>query len=391
MPKFSDRFLPKVPSYRLHKATGRGIVTLNGVDHYLPGKFASPRSREAYDRKIAEWLAAGRQAPVTEEKADELTISELIALYWRFAKGYYKSPDDVKAAMRPLKKLYGRSPATAFGPKQLRAVREHMIREHDCCRSYANGAVRKIKRLFAWGVEEELIPVKVHQALLRLSGLRKGKTSAREAPAIQPVDDATVQATLPHLPEVVADMVRFQRLTGCRPSEVCSLRPVDIDTSGVVWSYNPAEHKTAHRGRDRRIFIGPKGQDVLRPYLLRPAESPCFCPADSEKKRHREQRATRKTAVQPSQAKRRKKKPQRSPGNAYSVASYRRAIERAASKAGVLPWGPNRLRHSAASEVRKAFGLEAAQVVLGHSRADVTQIYAERDYALAEQVARVIG
>ncbi len=41
--------------------------------------------------------------------------------------------------------------------------------------------------------------------------------------------------------------------------------------------------------------------------------------------------------------------------------------------------------------VRKDFGLEAAQVVLGHSRADVTQIYAERDLEMAERVIKQIG
>jgi hypothetical protein len=35
--------------------------------------------------------------------------------------------------------------------------------------------------------------------------------------------------------------------------------------------------------------------------------------------------------------------------------------------------------------------LEAAQVVLGHPKADVTQVYAERDLALAEKVAREVG
>ena len=42
-------------------------------------------------------------------------------------------------------------------------------------------------------------------------------------------------------------------------------------------------------------------------------------------------------------------------------------------------WAPNRLRHTRATEVRKQFGLEAAQVILGHAKADVTQVYAERD------------
>jgi integrase len=54
-------------------------------------------------------------------------------------------------------------------------------------------------------------------------------------------------------------------------------------------------------------------------------------------------------------------------------------------------WAPNRLRHAAATEVRKKFGLEAAQVVLGHSSADITQVYAERDQELAAKVIKQIG
>lgn len=54
-------------------------------------------------------------------------------------------------------------------------------------------------------------------------------------------------------------------------------------------------------------------------------------------------------------------------------------------------WHPNQLRHTYATKVRKAHGLEAAQVLLGHSRADVTQVYAERNQELAETVAAKIG
>ena len=41
--------------------------------------------------------------------------------------------------------------------------------------------------------------------------------------------------------------------------------------------------------------------------------------------------------------------------------------------------------------VRARFGLEAAQAILGHARADVTQIYAERDLATARGVMTEIG
>ena len=54
-------------------------------------------------------------------------------------------------------------------------------------------------------------------------------------------------------------------------------------------------------------------------------------------------------------------------------------------------WSPNRLRHSAATAIRRQFGLEAAQVTLGHASADVTQVYAEGDSEKAAEVMRLIG
>jgi hypothetical protein len=53
--------------------------------------------------------------------------------------------------------------------------------------------------------------------------------------------------------------------------------------------------------------------------------------------------------------------------------------------AGVTPG------HSRATEVRKRFGLETAQVTLGHTRANATEFYAERGQGLAVEVARKIS
>ena len=125
-----------------------------------------------------------------------------------------------------------------------------------------------------------------------------------------------------------ADMVRFQRLTGVRPSEVCIIRPGDVERSDDVWQYRPESHKTEHHGRERVIFIGPKAQDVLRPYLLRPAEAYCFSPAESIRRFRAEQGARRKTNVQPSQQDRRRPRPRRTPRDHYTKDSYNRAIRR---------------------------------------------------------------
>jgi integrase len=102
-------------------------------------------------------------------------------------------------------------------------------------------------------------------------------------------------------------------------------------------------------------------------------------------------RANRKSKVQPSQLARRKARPQRLPAAEYTPHAYANAVRVAAEKAGVPHWHPNQLRHLVASEVRKAHGLEAAQVLLGHTRANVTEVYAERDQRLADSVGAAIG
>lgn len=55
-------------------------------------------------------------------------------------------------------------------------------------------------------------------------------------------------------------------------------------------------------------------------------------------------------------------------------------------------WHPHQLRHNAATVIRRDFGLEAAQLMLGHSSAQVTDaVYAERDAGRVEEVVRRVG
>jgi integrase len=102
-------------------------------------------------------------------------------------------------------------------------------------------------------------------------------------------------------------------------------------------------------------------------------------------------RAARKTRVQPSQRGRRKRAPKRKPGAFYTASAYASAVSKGCERAGVPHWHPHQLRHSHATEVRRMFGLEAAQVALGHSQAGITELYAERDLTLATKVASQIG
>jgi integrase len=383
----------RVPRYLYHKARDCAKVVIDGRTYYL-GPWKSKASLLEYDRLISEWLANGRTSGQAGQE-QKLTVNELIAAYWKHAKQYYGDTStlrNLKAVLRLLREGYGHTAAVDFGPLALKALRLKMI-EADQSRTTVNANIRDIKRAFKWGVSEQLLPPTVYQALTTVEGLRKGRSAARDGGPVQPVDDETVQKTLEHLPTVVAGMVRFQRLTGVRPGELCIVRPMDVERSGDVWEYRPESHKTEHCSRHRVIFIGPRGQDVLRPYLLREATAYCFSPAESEKKRRAQMHEKRKMPL--SRGNRpgtnRKTKPKRQPADRYTADSYRRAVHRACKRAGVAKWSPNQLRHTAATEIRRKYGLEGAQVALGHARADVTQVYAERDYAKAAAIMLEVG
>jgi hypothetical protein len=217
------------PRYRYHKARDCAVVALSGKDHYL-GPYESPESWEKYHRLVAEWMASRNNPPPPIPAETPLSITEVIAPYWKFVKNYYTKNGEptsevvtIKQALRFLRRLYGSTPASEFTPKKLKAVREAMIahkvtrrqmardpetrkplldpktREviweekllhRGLARRFINKQISRLKRLFAWAVEEELVDVEVHAALLRVRGLKRGKSAAREKGRVRPVPDS---------------------------------------------------------------------------------------------------------------------------------------------------------------------------------------------------------
>ena len=429
-----------LPSYRLHKPTGQAVVTLGGKDHYL-GRHGTLESREAYDRLTAEWLARGRQLarprpeavspmppaePRPQNEAAGPTIHDLVLAFWWHAEKHYRRPDgqptqeleNLRAALRPLRRLYGPTRAADFGPLALRTIQQELIRT-GLGRTTINARINRIRRAFRWAVGVELIPAPVYQALQAVPGLQKGRTNAHEPQAVEAVPIERVDATLPHLNRVVAAMVRVQLLTGCRAEEIMTMRRCDLTPGEPNWEYRPCWHKTAWRGKDRVIAVGPKAQAILAEFLEARSDPGAylFDPRDVVEAHHAERARRRKSRPTPSELARKTAKPGRGHADHYDRRSYRQAVVRACDRAFPHPelsklrakeltaeqrralktwrkehrWSPLRLRHTAATAIRARFGLEASQVVLGHARADVTQIYAERDLARAHAVIAEIG
>ena len=424
-----------VPGLQHHRRSGQGRVHLSGRDFYC-GTWGTPACKAAYDRLIAEWLHNGRRlpprlsaslatppgpirSPVAETEANSgdrqwvqagpeepagidpagLLVCQIAARYMDHCEVYYRDADGRQTstlgnALQAITALepYDDLPVALFGPKKLQEMRALLIHQGRPRKS-CNTIVKAVKRLFRWAESQELVAPGTYHALGTVEPLKRGRTTAPELPPVKPVPDEVIEATIRHLPRVVADMVRVHRLIGGRSSEICLMRPCDLDRSGSVWEYRPSRHKTDYReGHEEKVIaVGPRAQAVLEPYLDRPADAFLFSPQESEEERHRAMRRRRRSKVQPSQRDRRKKSPQRPPRDRYDRDSYRHAIQRAAIAAKVPMWTPHQIRHTNATEVRRRFGIEAAQVVLGHKDVKVTQVYAERNLELAHKVARAMG
>ncbi|MBA4068011.1 MAG: hypothetical protein C0501_30765 [Isosphaera sp.] len=427
------------PRYLEHKQSGRARAVWTdpaGTYHdvLLPGPFGSDESRRAFGKLLLEHQVSPAGTRVADRSG--LTVAEVLLAYLEHANGHYRGPDGrptselvtVKLVVKAIREVYADLPAGEFTALKLKAVRQGWVAA-SLSRGEVNRRTRIAKRVFKWAAGEELIPAETFTGLALVGGLQKGRTTARETEAVGPVADAVVDATLPFLSRHARGLVELQRLTGMRPGEACRVRRADLDTTGAVWVYTVREHKTAHRGKVRTVAIGPRGQELLKGFFTDDPDAYLFSPAAAVGEQRAERSAGRKTPKYPSHMRRnagkRAKRPRRTAGSHYTPSSLGHAIDRACDRAFPPPaplaqqegetgaawearltagqkvelkawrdahrWHPNQLRHSFATRVRKAHGLEAAQVLLGHAKADVTQVYAEKNDALAAAVAAEVG
>lgn len=413
----SVRTQVRVPKYRLHKPTGLAVVRLSGRDLYL-GPYGAPESEARYESVVAEWLKHDRRLPPKPERVAErenLVVNELILAYVEFAKGYYVKGGkptgempNIRDALRVVATHFGSKRVKDFGPSELRKVRDAMVKS-GLCRNVVNSRVNRVRRMFKWGVEHGRVEPVVLQGLQAVSPLREGRSPARETAPVAPVSNELIEPVLRQVSRQVAAMIRLQCLTGMRPGEVMSIRTGDVERGGRIWIYRPSSHKTEHFGRARMIHLGPQAQAVLEPFLKDHApDDYVFSPQQVVRELRLQRHARRKSRPTPRQlARRRMARPTELLGIRYTRRSYAVAIARACRRAFPVPdglkrpevqqwilehhWSPNRLRHNAATFLRKQFGIEAARVVLGHASAGTTEIYAELDERKAAEVMEKVG
>jgi integrase len=379
-----------IPAYRLHKPSNHGIVEFEGNRIYL-GDYDDPATQEKYHRLIAEWLANGRQLPVD---AEEITVVELCNRYWKWCVATYPAKNGrlsstahrTKSVIGEILPLYGRINANEFTPKTLKIVQANWI-QNGLVRRTVNEYTAIAVRIFRWGASEGLVPASVYDGVKTVEGIRKGRTMAKESVPVRPVPESHVEAVKPYVSRQIWALIQLQLLTAARGGELLGLRPVDINTSDSVWEATIDEHKTADLGHVRTLYFGSSAQAILKEFMGdRSLDAFLFNPQEANRERHRGCPSPRRANQMPTQ-----RTSNRKIGDRYTSDSYRKAIARACRKADIPNWTPHQLRHNAATLIRREFGLDAAQVILGHATANVTQIYADLDKERARKVIGEIG
>lgn len=340
---------------------------------------------EFHGRWRADWHVRNPDAPAP------VSVRQLWERFAAWARDHYRGPDgrptgeaaNLADAVRELLDLYGDTEARSFGPRALQIVREAMIAA-GLSRGTINARVGRIRRVVRWAVAEELVPAEVLAGLAAVLPLQPGRSAAREAEPVRAVPDQHVWAVCELLPPSLRAMVTAHYWMGCRPQDICGLRPRDLDQSGRVWVYRPDRHKTAWRGLRRTIWIGPRAQEALGPYLTLRLDACVFSPRLALTERYGACETHRHQPVADPRTHRRV-------GDRWTTKAYAQAIADACEAAGVPRWSPNQLRHNALSRIRRQFGRDAARLVAGHTDARTTDIYTEEEWQRVTRIAEEVG
>jgi integrase len=363
--------MARIPKLCHHSPSGRGYATdpATRKEVYF-GPYGSQECLGNYNAWIVRLTGRRMDVASGTPAGASIYVFQLLEDYLVYADQYYRkhgrhtseywSLENVATA---LNELHGKTLASEFRPSNLKEVRQALV-ERGLARKHVNDQVARIRRIWRWAVEHELVPADALTALEAVAPLKKGRSKAPEEEKVPPVPLEDVWTTVFVAPAQLGRMIRLQLFAAMRPQDVCEMRPCDIDRQ--TWVYTPWTYKTEHLDTPREIELGPKAREILETIL--PDSSP---EAWLFQARPRGRFAGYNGPI--------------------TASGYRGQIRKLCQLHGIPHWYPLQLRHTALSLIRERFGLEAAQVAAGHTNAEVTEIYAQRDKALARKIAEEMG
>lgn len=384
----------QLPQHRRHKASKRGYVSLGGFQHYTgpwpdADRPAPPGTEAEYNRLLMLWIAGGRKGlPArSAEGGRGVTVADVAGRWAESCRREYTKDrgdgkgdrptsyaDKCRRVAARVAAIAGAMPAEEFNADAMKVIRDYWT-QTGCSRKTVNQYCQMVRLIFGWAADEaRLISDRPWHALAVVRPLRKGRAGAKDRPRVRAASEGVLEAVLAAVKDrMVRDMVRLAALCSMRPGEVRMMRLAEVDRdsetvrSSGVWLYRPTVYKTMHEDEDagRVVPIGPKAQAILKPYLDR-----------AGRYRHRRGFVFLNRY-----------------GNPFDHSYFARKLLEARRRAGIEDRvTPNVARHVGATRLRAAYGLDVAQIVLGHKDSRTTERwYAELPLEKAIQAAKESG
>jgi integrase len=295
-------------------------------------------------------------------------LAELVAAYVAYIEEIYQSRawKTVRSALARLV-----NSAHALDYENLRDAARNLAKNDELSKSYRRDCINTWKRFLAWCVENEEVEANLLQ---RFQCVRLRYPLNREECRIPPSElktdprrnpDAFVidlMRALPKMSRQLRDIVLLLALTGARPGEILALTTDAIETDLTPWVAELNRHKTSHHtDRPRYIVFSPRAQVILDKYRTPFAPTDFLFPRPKSRLEH------------------------------ITTDLVQRRLRRCLLKHKLPYFTLYDLRRWAATTTRRSGDLQAAQALLGHSRASTTEIYAPPDLSRAITAALNLG
>jgi hypothetical protein len=189
-----NRKLRPFPQYTLHKPSGQARVRIDGKDVYL-GEYGSPSRKALYEELKQEWHFKRGDVSAWSCTVDDLCIRfmEHAAVYYRKNGEPTSELNNMRVALRPLVKLFGRVRVANIQSADIERYVEHLIRE-GITRKSINRQLGRVKHVFKWGKLKGIVSAAVLAEVTVVPGLREGRSAAAEPKPVRPVSQAAVDA-----------------------------------------------------------------------------------------------------------------------------------------------------------------------------------------------------
>ena len=401
----------KIPKLRRQKGRDLGYVSISGRKTYLKGKYtddgADSQLKASY-RRFVEQFEAREETPNGCN-----TIAELLKAFAihhlakaanvkgcadRTHKATEESKNTISRLVDVLDRWMSQHPSV-LGVEEYNLMRQWFMSG----RSLTTTTLRKyfgdVRTFVSFGVGRGLMPLSCKIAIDALPNITTSEYPQLKDPVVREAADVDdVRQTMLHLNYMIQTMVMVSMATGMRPMELCNLRWTEIDRSGKLWEFIPANHKTEKKGKSRIVYFRPEVQTLLRRWQSsRPLKGNDYLFTGREswilgRLKMLGEKTTMQEMIDASAGK-------HFTEDGVRTRVFRQAITNGCKRAGVPRWTPYQMRHFYATEMLKTLSnqyadggvineamIEGVAALLGHSDIRTTRRYTGASNALAARL-----